>query len=185
MKKYEFAGRIFEISDGAPVYENPYLKLINYSTRTDGCDGLYSVVERKDAVAIILESPTREILLLEQFRYPARKVFLELLMGTANPQESPLETALRETYEEAGVQEIKLEHIGRYYPLPGLSPQVCHVFRGRLSPEQVHAATNYSQPEDEILSRRFVSLEDLRSLIKTGAFQEGVSLASLAIYFNQ
>ena len=47
--------RMFEVLSETVKYENPWMKVIEYETETDGRKGIYSVVERSDSAIIIID----------------------------------------------------------------------------------------------------------------------------------
>ena len=58
--------RMFEVLSETVKYENPWMKVIEYETETDGRKGIYSVVERSDSAIIIVENVDGKILFVNQ-----------------------------------------------------------------------------------------------------------------------
>lgn len=57
----------------------------------------------------------------------------ELMAGTCQAGEPPLETFRRETREETGFELEHVEHIGSFYPSPGACSERVHLYYGRIS----------------------------------------------------
>lgn len=92
---------------------------------------------RGDAVAVLPFDMNRKIIYLtEQFRYPAFTVspahgwMTELVAGTIEGDDSPVDTAVRELEEEIGfqVRPEQLIAIGNFFPSPGGSSERLFLF---------------------------------------------------------
>ncbi len=96
-------------------------------------------VLRDDAAAVLLvDRARRELLLVEQFRWPTLEKgpgrLLEIVAGVIEPGESPEQTAAREALEEAGVLSGEMIPIARCYPTPGYSTERVHIFAAEVRP---------------------------------------------------
>lgn len=161
--------------------ENPWLKVIDYKTKTDERDGRYTVVERKNSVVIVLEHPEHGFLLVKSYRYPIGEALWEFPAGGIEKDESPLAAAIRELWEEAGVH-VDLREIGSFLPLPGLTPQQVHVCYGKISDAEYKDILQFRQPVDELVNWRFATHEDLKNLVNSQEIQCGFTLAAIEVY---
>ncbi len=84
------------------------------------------VVRHPGAVGIIALMD-QQILLVKQYRYAIAQKTLEIPAGKLDPQEPPLDCALRELREETGYRGT-MEHISTFYTTPGFSDEVMHLF---------------------------------------------------------
>ncbi|MCM1119027.1 MAG: NUDIX hydrolase [bacterium] len=172
--------RMFEVLSETMKYENPWMKVIEYETETDGRKGIYSVVMRSDSAIIIVENSDKKILFVNQYRYPIRGNSWELPMGGLDKGEMPAEGAIRELEEETGCH-VVLEKIGEFHPVPGLTPQKAFVFYGKLSKEETSNALKFDEAVDEIVDRRFLDREEISLMIKEHKITDGFTLGALAI----
>ncbi len=73
--------RVFKVLSESLKYENPWMKVIEYETETDGRKGIYGIVERDNSAIIIIENVEGAILFVKQYRYPIHGDSWELPMG--------------------------------------------------------------------------------------------------------
>ena len=85
-------------------------------------------IEHPGAVALVPYLDSGDILLLNQFRYPVGKVFIELPAGKIDPGETPEQTGLRELEEETGYQASELKHLTTIHPCIGYSDEVIYIY---------------------------------------------------------
>jgi ADP-ribose pyrophosphatase len=82
------------------------------------------------AVALAL-FPDRQIILVNQHRYPFDEFIWELPAGKLNPGEDPLHCAQRELEEETGYRATAWEKLTSIYTSPGFCSEVLHIFLAR------------------------------------------------------
>lgn len=89
---------------------------------------------RPDAVCVLPYDPWEDqVVLIEQMRIGAleksdRPWLLELVAGLIEPDELPQQVAHREAQEEAGLTLRELLPITRYFPSPGGSDELVHLY---------------------------------------------------------
>jgi len=96
----------------------------------DGGTSTREWIKHQGAAAILPVFNNGDVILLKQYRYPARQVFWEVPAGKIDPGESPDNTALREVQEEAGVRCHKFDYVGYYNPCIGYSDEIIHLYIG-------------------------------------------------------
>jgi len=84
--------------------------------------------ERGDSVAaVIFDADSNEVLLVNQFKYPAFEKgpgwITELIAGMIDNGETPEAAMRRELFEETGFRAQRLEHISTFYVSPGGSSE--------------------------------------------------------------
>ncbi len=130
----------------------------------DGRTKMREIVVHPGAAAIV-PLMNEEVLLVEQYRKAIASPTLEIPAGTLEEGESPEECAKRELIEETGFQASKLDKLIEYYPSPGFSSEIIHIFKAS-------GLKKVSDAEAE-LSITFVPLEELRAKIRTGEIKDG------------
>lgn len=113
--------------DGEVLFEGRMLRLDRDTVRLpNGHKSTREVVRHPGAVGIIAIQD-QQVLLVRQYRYAIAQETLEIPAGKLDPQENPLDCALRELREETGYRGT-MEHISTFYTTPGFTDEVMHLF---------------------------------------------------------
>ncbi len=148
-----------------------------YVSLPDGRKRNYDLVDHRDSVTIIPVDESGKIWFVEQFRMGSESSLIELPAGVMDGNEKPIACAKREVREEIGMAAGKLIQIGSIYLAPGYSNELNHIFLAKdLRPDPLQ------QDEDEFLSIKKYSKEELTKLIREGDLKDSKSLAALYLY---
>lgn len=94
----------------------------------DGHEATREWVAHPGAVVIVALLDNGKLLFERQFRYPLRRIFLELPAGKIDTAEHPLDTARRELREETGYKARSWHHLGTMHPCIGYSDERIEIF---------------------------------------------------------
>ncbi|MBU3758708.1 MAG: NUDIX hydrolase [Candidatus Omnitrophica bacterium] len=101
------------------------------------------IIEHPGSVVIIPKFGAEQFGLIRQFRFAARTDLWEFPAGGIEPSENLRQAAARELSEEIGYHPRKLTRLMSFYPSPGISSEVMHLFLGEnLTPRK-------GEPDDD------------------------------------
>lgn len=140
----------------------------------DGNESSREWIKHPGASAVVPVFEDGTIMLLRQFRYPSRKVFLEVPAGKLDPGESPESTAKRELLEESGLNCGNLKRTGSFYPAIGYANEIIYSFVAWNLDEK-----NIQLDEDEFLLNYRVSFSDAMDMLSDGLIQDAKTICTL------
>lgn len=123
----------------------------------DGQEGQYNVVQHAGAVWIVPLTMSREIVLLNHYRYTVQDWCFELPAGGLRQGESPQAVARKELREEIGGEAQAWSYVGQFYTSNGISNEVAHIFLAtgvtlhQTAHEPAEVMEIYPVPLDEAL----------------------------------
>lgn len=94
-----------------------------------GRESVREVVEHPGSVAVLALTPAAEAILIRQYHHAIGRTLLGLPAGTAEPGESPLDTARRELREETGYDAGSLSFLIDYFVSPGYTTERMTIVR--------------------------------------------------------
>lgn len=97
----------------------------------NGQESVREYILHPGAVVILPLLPNGNLLFERQFRYPLRRVFLELPAGKIDAGEAVIDTAKRELREETGYVAESWEHLGVMHPCIGYANERIEIFEAR------------------------------------------------------
>ena len=133
-----------------------------------------------DAALVLPYDAVRDrILLVEQIRigpvvrHDPQPWCLEPIAGMVDARETPLDAAIRESEEEAGLMDLDLRHIASFYPSPGSSTDYFHAYLGLCDLPEDHAKFGGLEVEAEDLRLHLMPFEDALALVRSGEITAG------------
>lgn len=90
--------------------------------------GMREIIEHQGGVGVLAINENNEFLLIEQYRSAIDRPLLEIPAGLLEEGETPKQCARRELREETGYDAKNLRFLGKYYPSPGYTNEVIHLF---------------------------------------------------------
>jgi ADP-ribose pyrophosphatase len=139
-----------------------------------GIRAVREVVYHGGSVVVLPELDDGQILLVRQYRFPARQSLWELVAGGMEPGETPKEAARRELQEETGYRARTLEFLMVFYPSPGILTEQMYLIRA----QGLSRGENYPEADERIAVGRFTRRE-LRRLVRQGKIRDGKTLVGL------
>ena len=151
------------------VYEG---KIINVrrdkAEHPDGTPCVREVVEHNGGVCVAPLTDNDELIFVRQFRYPYGEVVLELPAGKLEKGEDDGDAGMRELEEETGLVADEFHKIGVFYPTPGYSGEIIHLYAAwSLKETQAHP------DEGEFLEVEKIPLSQAVDMVMRGEIPDG------------
>lgn len=141
----------------------------------------YYVLEYPDWVNIIAITAEGQLLLERQYRHARQLVAYELPAGVIEPEESPLEAARRELYEETGYTGGEWSHFMTICPNAGACNNVSHTF---LAKGVEKTSTQHLEATEDIAVYELTH-EEVWQCLQQGEFHQALMAAPLWKYFYE
>ncbi|MBL8439433.1 MAG: NUDIX hydrolase [Zoogloeaceae bacterium] len=159
----------------AVVYSGLFLNLFQDRVRCpDGREALREYVKHPGAVVVIPVMPDGKLLLERQFRYPVGRAFIEFPAGKIDPDESPLDCAVRELEEETGYRASSWTYLGRMHPCIGYSNEKIEIFLA-----QSLTYVGHQWDEGEFLEFVEMSLTEMEEAVLSGDITDSKTITAL------
>lgn len=140
----------------------------------NGRESRREIVEHAEAVAAVPLLPDGRVVLVRQWRHPARQVLLEIPAGVMEAGETPAATMNRELTEEIGYRAERLERLFSIYLAPGYSEELIHLFLA----QELHPAKGKAD-EDENLQVVIMPLAEAVRLCQEGKLRDAKTVAGI------
>jgi ADP-ribose pyrophosphatase len=129
----------------------------------DGFEIRRAIVQHEGSAVVMPVDKQGRVLLVRQYRLPARRYLWELPAGRVDPGETVLKAARRELAEETGYRARTFKKLAEFYPSPGFLAEKMTIY----------LATNLAQGtqkpmEDERIETRWFTAREIDRLIKNG-----------------
>lgn len=158
------------------IYANPWLTVREHKVVTPtGTRGIYGVVSpRKFAIGVVPFTPSGEIVLVGQFRFPLNRYSWEIPEGGGDLSVPPAVSAARELAEETGYRAKGWQEILQMDLSNSVSDERAISFLA-WDLEAGDAAPD----ETEELALRLVRFREALEMVMTGAIMDAITVASL------
>ncbi len=169
-----------QVLKSTPVYDGKVVRLkVDRVIEPGGVTTTREVVCHAGSVVILPHLPGGRVLMVRQFRYPARRWLWELVAGGIEPGETPFEAAQRELLEETGHQAKAFRPLFTFFSSPGFLSEQMHLVEG-------HGLTRTkAQPraDERIRVGRFTRLQ-LRRMLARRQIQDAKTLVGVLWYLG-
>jgi ADP-ribose pyrophosphatase len=144
----------------------------------DGFHIKRNIIRHPGSAVMMAVDPQSRILLVRQYRVPARAFLWELPAGKLDPGENPIEAAQRELGEETGYSASQWKELVTFFPSPGYIDEKMTLFLATdLTAGQAH------NMEDERIAIRWFTREEVAEMIRTGDVKDAKTI--IGYYMSQ
>jgi ADP-ribose pyrophosphatase len=143
----------------------------------DGFEIKRAIVQHGGSAVIMPVDARGRILLVKQYRLPARQYLWELPAGRVDEGETPLQAARRELTEETGFRAKTWKKIAEFYPSPGFLAEKMSIYLA------TGLTAGVPQPMgDERIETKWVSRLELHGEIKAGRIKDAKTMIGFLKY---
>ena len=138
----------------------------------DGSRATREVVEHSGGVCVAAMTEEKELYFVRQYRYPYKKVLLELPAGKLERGEDPMKAGVRELEEECGVVADTVIPMGTVYPTVAYCSEIIYLFAAKGL-----RSTNQNLDEGEFLDVEKIPLADAVKMVMNGEISDSKTVA--------
>src|SRR5215469_14468963 len=135
----------------------------DHAVDPDGFEIKRAIVQHGGSAVMMAVDDRKNILLVRQYRLPARRYLWELPAGRVDEGETTLQAARRELMEETGYRARNWKKLADFYPSPGFLAEKMTIY---LASDLTQGTQ--TPMEDERIETRWFSSGDLEKLIGSG-----------------
>lgn len=129
------------------------------------------IVQHRGSAVMMPVDQNNRILLVRQYRLPARGYLWELPAGSIEEGETALQTARRELVEETGYRARKWRKLAEFFPSPGfLSEKMTIYLATGLTEGQA------TPMEDERIEARWFTATQVDDMLRAGKIQDAKTI---------
>jgi ADP-ribose pyrophosphatase len=140
----------------------------------NGREAELEIAHHPGGAAVVALDEQGRVCVLRQFRHAAGGWLEELPAGKLDGGEPPIECAVRELAEEAGMSAGRWDKLGEYLSSPGVFTEVIHLFLAReLTPVPP------APEEHEVFEVQWLPLADATARAASGGYRDGKTLVGL------
>lgn len=150
---------------------------MDHAVDPDGFEIRRAIVRHNGSAVMMPVDEKGRVLLVRQYRLPARRYLWELSAGRIDPGETPLKAARRELMEETGYRAKKWTKLVKFYPSPGFVEEAMTIFVA----QDLTAGT--ARPmDDERIETAWFSLKNVAEMIENGAIQDAKTIIGYSMW---
>lgn len=138
----------------------------------DGQKAIREIVEHSGGVCVAALTQENELYFVRQYRYPYKRVLLELPAGKLEKGEDPLEAGMRELEEECGLVADKVISMGTVYPTVAYCSEIIHLFAAKGLKK-----TSQHLDDGEFLDVEKIPLQAAVDMVMNGAISDSKTVA--------
>jgi ADP-ribose pyrophosphatase len=135
------------------------------------------IVQHRGSAVMMAVDEKKRILLVRQYRLPARSYLWELPAGRLDEGETPLKAAKRELVEETGYKARTWKKLVSFYPSPGYVSEKMSLFLA------TGLTAGEAQPmEDERIETRWFTAREIEEAIHAGKIADAKTMIGFLMW---
>jgi ADP-ribose pyrophosphatase len=145
----------------------------------DGFEIRRAIVQHHGSAVMMAADGRKRILLVRQYRVPARDYLWELPAGRLDKGETPLKAARRELIEETGYRAKHWKKLVTFYPSPGYVAEKMTIFLATGL-----TAGQATPMDDERIETRWFTQKEIEQAIQSGKIVDGKTMLGYLVWKN-
>ena len=166
-----------ELIEYTKVYSGELSVSIN-KFRANGKTISKELVEYSDSVGIIPVDNDQNLILIQQYRFAAKKSLIEIPAGKIESGETPEKAALRELNEEIGYSG-RLKRLIEWYLAPGYSTEKMHLF---IATDLKRSNKRLAMDTDEMIITKKMTLNTALKKCLGGDIKDCKTISAIMLY---
>jgi len=160
------------------LYRSPIFWVTEDHAKDPGGFEIHRAIVRHAGSAVMMTvDDRRRILLVRQYRLPARANLWELPAGRLDPGEKPLTAAKRELEEETGYRARRWKKMISFYPSPGYVSEKMTIFLA------TDLTAGEAKPmDDERIQCKWFSAKQVEQMIHSNKIQDGKTIIGYFVW---
>jgi ADP-ribose pyrophosphatase len=160
------------------LYRSPIFWVTEDHAKDPGGFEIHRAIVRHAGSAVMMAvDDRRRILLVRQYRLPARADLWELPAGRLDPGEKPLTAAKRELEEETGYRARRWKKLISFYPSPGYVSEKMTIFLA------TDLTAGEAKPmDDERIQCKWFSAKQVERMIRANKIQDGKTIIGYFVW---
>ena len=139
-----------------------------------------AIVQHSGSAVMMAVDGKKRILLVRQYRLPARQDMWELPAGRLDEGESPLQAAKRELTEETGYKARNWKKLASFYPSPGYVAEKMTIF---LATDLIEGEA--TPMDDERIETHWFTAREVDRWIASGKIQDAKTMIGYFMWKSQ
>ena len=168
----------YDVVESKKVYDGKIIDI--YVDRVELEEGKLAYreyVNHGGASCIIPIDENGNIILIRQYRHPAREEVLEIPAGTLDKGEDPQECALRELEEETGYKAGSITFLTKFYTAIGFCNEILYLY---LAKDLTPGTQNFDA--DEFVTIEKYTLDQALEKVLSGEIKDSKTLVAIMLY---
>jgi len=169
---------MMKLLESREVYRNAIFRVTeDHAVDPDGFEIRRAIVQHRGSAVMMAVDDRERILLVRQYRLPARRRMWELPAGRLDEGETALAAARRELAEETGYRARRWKKLVSFYPSPGFLAEKMTIFLAReLSPGAA------APMEDERIECRWFTAPEVAAAIAAGRIIDAKTMIGYLVW---